>query len=287
VSSPIGAFLCPPGFAGPKGLRALSREGTVAFEAARGLRRRQTDRRGTAPAPYARAGRALATEPVMLVPGFMAGDWTLVRLAGFLRDNGFRSYRSHMRVNAGCTQQAGERLERRLESVAIRRDSKVTIVGHSLGGLLARGLATRRPDLVAGIVTMGSPVLAPGAVHGLLAWDAQMLTRLSRAGFGGMMSDDCVAGRCARDSWEETQAPMSPEVGYTAIYSRRDGIVDWRSCLDPFAEHVEVRTSHCGMAVDPVVFDHVLEALRAHRLGRANLATPAASLPAAPLASVD
>ncbi len=80
---------------------------------------------------------------------------------------------------------------------------------------------------------------------------------------------------------------MSPEVGYTAIYSRRDGIVDWRSCLDPFAEHVEVRTSHCGMAVDPVVFDHVLEALRAHRLSRANLATPVASLPEVPLASVD
>jgi pimeloyl-ACP methyl ester carboxylesterase len=279
VSSPIGAFLCPPGYAGPKGLRALSREGTVALEVARGVRRRQADRRQAERGSYARPGRTPVTEPVLLVPGFMAGDWTLLRLAGFLRDNGFRTYRSQIRVNAGCTQRAGERLERRLESIAIRRESKVTIVGHSLGGMLARGLATRRPDLVAGIVTLGSPVLAPGAVHALLTWDAELLTRLSRIGFGGMMSDDCVAGTCARDSWEETQAALDPSVGYTAIYSRRDGIVDWRSCLDPFAEHVEVRSSHCGMALDPRVFDEILAGLQTQRLSRANR-------PAAPLASV-
>ena len=276
--------MCPPGFAGPTGLRALSREGTLALEAARGVRRGLSDRRGSRPPAYARAGRSLPTEPVMLVPGFLAGDWTLLRIAAFLRDNGYRTYRSHIRVNAGCSRRAADRLERRMESIAVRRDSKVTLVGHSLGGLIARGLATRRPDLVAGIVTMGSPVLAPGAVHPVLAWDAEILTRLSRAGFGCMMSEDCVAGRCARDSWDATRAPMSPDVAYTAIYSRRDGIVDWRSCLDPFAEHVEVRTSHCGMACDPVVFDHVLEALNAHRLSRAN---HRARRRAAPLASVD
>ena len=296
MSSPLGAFLCPPGFAGPTGLRALSREGTLALEAASGVRRGLADRRASRLPGYARAGRSLPTEPVILVPGFMAGDWTLLRLAAFLRDNGYRTYRSHIRFNAGCTQRAGDRLERRMESIAIRRDSMITLVGHSLGGLIARGLASRRPDLVAGIVTMGSPVLAPGAVHRVLAWDAEILTRLSRAGVGGMMSEDCVAGRCALNGWEATRAPMSPEVGYTAIYSRRDGIVDWRSCLDPFAEHVEVRTSHCGMAFDPVVFDHVLGALHAHRLSRLNhranhranhWANHLASRRAAPLASVD
>jgi triacylglycerol lipase len=282
VSSPIGAFLCPPGFAGPKGLRALTREGSVALEAARGVRRRRTDRRDAGRESYARSRRGLAVEPVLLVPGFMAGDWTLVRLAGFLRDKGFRTYRSEIRVNAGCTLGAGERLERRLEAIAIRRESKVTIVGHSLGGMLARGLATRRPDLVAGIVTLGSPVLAPGAVHPLLSWDAELLTRLSRAGIGGLMSEDCVAGKCARDGFEETQSPLDPHVGYTAIYSRRDGIVDWRSCLDPYAEHVEVRSSHCGMALDPAVFDEILTALQTQRLSRVSRA----SRPAAPLVSV-
>ena len=51
-------------------------------------------------------------------------------------------------------------------------------------------------------------------------------------------------------------------MGFTAVYSRRDGIVDWRACVDPLAVPVEVTTSHCGMAFDPHVIDHVSAALR-------------------------
>jgi len=190
----------------------------------------------------------------------------------FLRHEGFRTYRAQIHVNAGCTRQAADRLEQRLESIATKRNRKVTIVGHSLGGMLARGLASRRPDLVEGIVSMGSPVLAPGAIHKVLAWDAQMLARLTRAGFGGMMSADCFGGECARLSWEESQNPLDAELAFTAIYSKRDGIVDWRACLDPSADQIEVPTSHCGMAVDPIVMDHVLAALRGQQVRRATRA---------------
>jgi triacylglycerol lipase len=280
VSTSIGAFLCPPEFAGPRGVRALSREGSLAFEMARGSRRRRTDRKARSGEPFARAGRLAVTEPVLLIPGFMAGDWSLAHLSGFLRANGWRTYRAGIAVNSGCTMNAAERLETRLEAIAQRRGAPVTVVGHSLGGMLARGLAARRPDLVAGIVTMGSPVLAPGAVHDLLGWNTRLLTRLAGAGFGGMMSNDCVAGVCARESWEATRAPMDPAVGYTAIYSRRDGIVDWRSCLDPFAEHVEVTSSHIGMAVDPAVLDQVAEALQRQRLSRSQVPASPAEGPA-------
>ena len=84
------------------------------------------------------------------------------------------------------------------------------------------------------------------------------------------MSAECIGGECARLSWEEGQAPLDPDVAFTAIYSKRDGIVDWRACLDPAAAAVEVRTSHCGMAVDPVVMDHVLAALRGQQVRRAS-----------------
>jgi hypothetical protein len=136
--------------------------------------------------------------------------------------------------------------------------------------MLARGLAARRPDLVEGIVSLGSPVLAPGAIHRVLAWDARMLARLNRAGVGAMMGADCFGGECARLSWEESQRALAPGLGFTAIYSKRDGIVDWRACLDPAAVQVEVRSSHCGMAVDPLVMDHVLFALRAQQVSRAS-----------------
>ncbi len=271
MNSPIGSFLLPTGFDGPTGVSSLARELSTVTEAARLLRRTRADRRSRALLPYAGSHRVPPHDPVLLIPGFMAGDPTLRAMSSMLRRQGFRTYRAQIRVNVGCTREAAERLEQRLETIATRRNRKVSIVGHSLGGMLARGLAARRPDLIEGIVSMGSPVLAPGAIHKVLAWDAQMLSRLTRAGFGGMMSADCFGGECARLSWEESQLEIDPALAFTAIYSKRDGIVDWRACLDPAAQHVEVRTSHCGMAVDPVVMDHVLTALRDQQVRRASL----------------
>jgi triacylglycerol lipase len=270
VNSPLGTFLLPAGFDGPAGLRALARESSTIVEAGRLIRRSRADRRARALLPYAGTHRVPPHDPVLLVPGFMAGDATLAGMSMFLRHQGFRTYRAQIRVNAGCTREAADRLERRIETIAIRRNRKVSVIGHSLGGMLARGLAARRPDLIEGIVSMGSPVLAPGAIHRVLAWDAEMLARLTRAGFRGMMSADCFGGECARLSFEESHLPIDPEVAFTAIYSKRDGIVDWKACLDPAAQHVEVRTSHVGMAVDPVVMEHVLAALREQQVKRAN-----------------
>jgi hypothetical protein len=127
--------------------------------------------------------------------------------------------------------------------------------------MIARGVAVRRPDLVSGIVTMGSPMLAPGAHHRSLTHSVDVLIRLSRAGVPGLMSEECVAGACALQSFEESRQPVPAGIDFTAIYSRRDGIVDWRACIDPLAHAVEVSTSHIGMAVDPRVIDHVVSAL--------------------------
>ena len=245
------------------GLVAVLRERSVVGEAGRhvvwaaGDRRRSTASYGGPAAAY--------REPVVLVPGFLAGDLTLRLMAQALRRRGHRTYRSLIRANVGCTVAAAAELEARLEAIALRRGSRVQVVGHSLGGMIARGLAVRRPDLVAGIVTMGSPVLAPAAHHASLTRSVDVLVRLSRAGVPGLMSAECVAGDCARESFEESRRPLPDEVSFTAIYSRRDGIVDWRACLDPAADPVEVRASHVGMAVDPRVVEQVAAALARHR----------------------
>lgn len=264
----MGDFLMPEGFRGPEGVRALSREASVSAEVLRFVRRNGTDRRALARRPYVDPARIRGIEPVLLVPGFMAGDGTLAGMAVMLRRAGYRTYRAGIRVNVGCTRETADRLERRVEEIAERRGRKVSIVGHSLGGMLARGLAARRPDLITGIVSMGSPITAPAAVHGVLAWNADLLTRLTGAGFRGLMSADCIAGDCARASFEETHLPLDPGVGFTAIYSRRDGVVDWRACIDPAAVPVEVTASHVGMAIDPLVFDAVRTALDDQRAAR-------------------
>ncbi|WP_310964867.1 alpha/beta fold hydrolase [Nocardioides terrisoli] len=285
MSPALGAFLQPDGYEGPRGLVALSREGSVVAEGLRMVRRARTDRRRRTARPYAGPHRRAAVDPVLLVPGFMAGDWTLRAMSRFLRAESFRTFRSEIHVNVGCTREAADRLERRVEAIAMRRGRKVTVVGHSLGGMLARGLAARRPDLIDGIVTMGSPVLAPAAVHELLVFNVGVLNRLTRAGFGGLMAEDCTSGECARLSFEESQAPLDPDIAFTAIHSRRDGIVDWRACLDPLATHVEVTSSHCGMAVDPRVMDEVLRALRDAALVRASRQEAPDASGAVPLAA--
>ena len=257
----LADFLHPEGFDRPS-VAAVLREGRVVGEIGRYAVmtvRERGDRRHT---PYGTRAPRRGDEPVLLVPGFLAGDGSLALMSRALRRQGLRTYRSHIHANVGCTLDAAAQLEERLESIAERRGSAVRIVGHSLGGMIARGVAARRPDLVAGLVTLGSPVLAPGAHHASLAASVDLLVRLSRAGVPGLMSDDCVAGACARRSFDEGRAPLPEGLDFTAVYSRRDGIVDWRACIDPDARPVEVRASHVGMAVDPRVIDAVRAALR-------------------------
>lgn len=282
MDTPLGSFLCPPGFAGPTGLRAIAREGSAVTEAARYARRTAADLLHRRDTPYALRAPEHALEPVVLIPGFMAGDGTLRLMSRHLRSLGYRTYRSLMRANVGCTMAASETLERRIETIAAKRGRKVSIVGHSLGGLMARGLAGRRPDLIEGIVTLGSPILAPGAAHPILLFDLMLMTRLQRAGLGAVMGEDCTSGECARTSWEQAQVPLDPDVEFTSVFSRRDGVVDWRSCLDPQAETVEVTTSHCGMAFDPTVLDVVARTLAASRARRATPLSRQARLAAVP-----
>ncbi|HET7690969.1 MAG TPA: alpha/beta hydrolase [Nocardioidaceae bacterium] len=268
MQGPIAAYLCPPGFEGPRGL-ALAREASLVLEAARFAGRTAASRRGRRGLPYVtRSPEPLDADPVLLIPGFMAGDYSLKLMGVHLRGEGYRTYGAQIRSNSGCLAETADRLERRIESIVIRRERPVVLVGHSLGGLLSRGLAARRPDLVSGIVTMGSPLLAPSAVHKLLLLNVQLLMALQSRGFPKLMGADCTGGECAQLMWDEARRPVPDALPFTSIYSRRDGIMDWRACLDPQAEAVEVPTSHIGMALDPVVLDAVSGALADIRAGQ-------------------
>ena len=205
-------------------------------------------------------------QPVLLIPGFMAGDGSLALMANWLRRTGHRPSRAGMLANVDCSGAAVERLEKRLEKLVREQGSRAAIVGQSRGGGLAKVLASRRPELVAGIVTLGSPQADPLAVHPLVRAQVRAVARLGSLGAPGLFKSSCLDGDCCIDFWERQRGGLPRGVGFVSVYSKSDGVVDWRACLDPAADRlVEVRTSHCGMAVHPSVWRAVADALSEFR----------------------
>ena len=200
-------------------------------------------------------------QPVLLVPGFLLGDDSLGLMTGWLRRGGHSTQSAGIVANVDCFEASVSRVAERLERFAERSGRRVVIIGQSRGGLYARVLAVRRPELVAGIVTLGSPVVAPAAVHPLMLAQAAMMASLGTARIPGVLTWECAAGPCCRGFWTDLAAPFPKPVGYWSIYSRSDGIVDWRACLDPDAEHREVESSHYGMSVNAAVYMLIASAL--------------------------
>lgn len=191
---------------------------------------------------------------VVLVPGFGAGDFTFALTRKWLDARGFRTAPARIGLDIGCTSTLVERIERRLEAHAEATGRRVVLMGHSRGGALARLAAARRPDLVRGLVMLGSPILdLLGARLGVIAM-ARMLARLSALGVTGLLDDDCFHGDCYTVSSRALRAELPPSVPAVAFYSRRDAIAPWRLCIDPYATCVEVSSTHTGMPFDPDVY---------------------------------
>ena len=198
---------------------------------------------------------------VLLIPGFMAGDGSLATLTQWLRAAGWHTKRAGIRANLACSEIACTRLEERVECLADRTGHRVTLIGQSRGGVLGKALAARRPDLVAGLVTLGSPLRAQLAIHPFVLAQVGVVATIG-SGARGMMSWRCLRGECCAPFRAALAGPFPEDVGFVSLYSRSDGIVDWRSCVDPHADAcVEVHGSHCGMSLNPEVYRAIGRAL--------------------------
>jgi pimeloyl-ACP methyl ester carboxylesterase len=194
--------------------------------------------------------RAKERQAVLLIPGFLAGDASLTVLAGWLRRRGHEVRRSGMWMNADC---AGRVLDR-LSLALAPFETPVVVIGQSRGGTLARALAARHPEEVAAVVALGSPVLDPLAVSAVVLRTVRTVAQLGDLGLPGLFSTTCTEGDCCAEYRVLLEGPLPEGMPALSVHSRSDGIVDWRACLDPDAECVEVPGSHCGMAVNPHVY---------------------------------
>jgi pimeloyl-ACP methyl ester carboxylesterase len=189
--------------------------------------------------------------PVLVLPGFVTSDRSTRILRLYLDDLGYDAHGWELGRNLGpkAIGARGERLTRRLLAVHRATRSKVSLVGWSLGGVMARELARSAPHAVRQVITLGSPFTGnPGA---------STVSRLYEQLTGDVIDSDLMAERLAIGS-------TPPPVPSTAIYSRTDGIVAWRNCVEPPGEqtdNIEVCSSHCGLAVNPAVLFAVADRL--------------------------
>ena len=187
--------------------------------------------------------------PVMLIPGFLAGDQSLTRMAVWLRTGGFALARSGIRWNTGCMEPTVQAVERRLEEAVALTGQRALVVGQSRGGCIGRALAVLRPDLVQMLVTLGSPLSDQLAVKPRVLPSILAVGVLGTVGLPGMFSVSCLRGDCCARSRAALTAPFPDDVRFVSVYSRSDEVVRWEACLDPAAVQVEVDVSHVGMGM--------------------------------------
>ena len=203
---------------------------------------------------FIRPGRRPDSPPVLLVPGFMAGDQSLAALRGWLRRRGSQTAAAGIVLNVDCAERVVARIEVRLRRLAARTGRRVVVVGQSRGGELARVLAVRNPDAISTLVMLGAPVVDPLSVGPAVMSAVRSVARLGDIGVPGMFSTECAYGECCDAFRQDLVEELPDDVRAVSVYSRSDGIVSWQACLDPCARHVEVDSSHSGMSVNRQVY---------------------------------
>lgn len=183
---------------------------------------------------------------VLVLPGFMTGDWATKGLINWLRDAGYDTRGWGAGTNWGPTPAALTRCAALVDEANQRTGMKVSLIGRSLGGLFARELAKDAPGKIDRVITLGTPIRFP--IRTPLAPFAEAMSATFDRGFTARMPD----------------LVRNPSVPVTAFYSRSDGIVPWRSCLvdeGPGAENIEVDSPHTIMGSHPVAMRIMAERL--------------------------
>lgn len=204
------------------------------------------------------------SSPVLVVPGIGSDDWATAPLRGYLRSLGHNARGWGLGRNHGDVEALVEDVTGVVDTWSQTAEQPIHLVGWSLGGVVCREVARAHPKQVAQVITYGTPVVG-GPVYTIV---------------GRRYSPETVAHILG--VIEESNRTPIP-VPLTSIYSRGDAVVAWRASVDtmhPHTEHVEVRSTHTGLGLDPDVWLEV-----AHRL-----VTPgprAATREAAPASEAD
>jgi len=199
---------------------------------------------------------------VVLVPGFLGSDFYLSQFADWLRRIDYEPFYSGIELNADCPNLLIRRhLDETIEQACKSSRGKIHLIGHSLGGSIARAVAAQMPDRVASVITLGAPI------HGLEAHTsvlrvAELVRKQILERHGPGVLPTCYTARCTCDFVESLKGDFPESVRQTAIYSKSDGLLNWRVCRtgDPKVD-LEVSSTHIGMVFSPLVYSLVAQRL--------------------------
>ena len=195
-----------------------------------------------AASPLLRAAGRGDRHPVLVLPGFTASDQSTAPLRSVIRSQGYWVHGWRLGRNLGPTEEVLTGLMERLQLLAERHETKVSLVGWSLGGIYARGMARAFPDLVRQVITLGSPYRVRDRGDAPVA----RLYALMQGRHAATARDPGVLPP------EKDLPPLA--VPAASIYTRSDGVIHWSHCIDevgPRRENIEVRSSHVGLGVNP------------------------------------
>lgn len=192
--------------------------------------------------------------PVIFFPGFLTSDIFTLPLQSRVEERGYKVYGWDNGFNLGFDEKTALHLKKRLKDVFdANGGQKVTLVGHSLGGVYARELAREFPDMVRDVITLGTPF---GSLDDTAKATSEHLKKLYSF-FNPNSVHDEIDDIGARGL-------TPPPVPTTSLFSRNDGVVDWKASLNPAApntENIEVYGSHIGMTANALTIAAVIDRL--------------------------
>ena len=210
--------------------------------------------------------------PVVLLPGFLAGDQTLRVMAGWLYRVGYAPRTCGFWVNADCSERAFENVAQRVASLHERHGRRVALIGHSRGAHLARAVAASHPELVSHAISLGADLQRMFGVSEptrlAVAGTRRALHLTRRARRPDCLTESC---RCAFARHYAGSFPVA-DVRLTSIYSKGDGVVRWERSVVPEADCIEVTGSHVGLIFNRKSYRAIATALAKPELTSASRA---------------
>lgn len=203
----------------------------------------------------------LAGLPVLVVGGLASSGEVLSPLRDWLSRCGARPHLAPTQYGVACGQRGAVAVEDALVRHVDMTGEPAVIIAHSRGGQFARAVAVRRPELVRGLITLGSPLTRLLGAHPILLAKVIGLGVVGSLGVPGLMRAGCLWGECCRALRADLTGPFPATVPFLSVYSRDDEAVPWATSLDPAARHREISATHRGLIASSAAFDLLAQEL--------------------------